>query len=149
MKFEIDWTGASKQTRIPEADLRCLERNITKRVKKSARKSVSVVFVKPDEMQDLNRTYRGKDRVTDVLSFGAEDAGAFPHEESKSIGDVILCLPYIKEFAKGEKIPLQEELARMLVHGTLHCLGYDHINPKDAEKMLPLQEEIIRVCLWK
>ncbi len=99
--------------------------------------SASVVFVSRAKIQELNRVYRKKNRPTDVLSFGQDGA------DEKYIGEIILCLPYIREQAKEYGVTYLEELTRMTIHGTLHLLGYDHIRAMDRRRMLPRQEKYL------
>lgn len=113
------------------------------RIKRSC--NVSLSFVTPAKIQSLNKRYRGKDRPTDVLSFSARE-GALPEEVQKAStawGDVIICPAYAKAEAKRRSLPLQEELARLVIHGVLHLAGHDHATEKDELQMFGLQERII------
>ena len=80
---------------------------------------VSVLFCGDGRMRTLNRRYRGKDRSTDVLSFPAGASGSF-------LGDVVVSIPYAWRQARRRSEPLSREVDRLLVHGFLHLLGYDH-----------------------
>jgi len=111
---------------------------VFKKMKKQG--SVSVHVVGEKKIQSLNRTYRGKDTVTDVLSFGVEDQEV---GESHDWGDLFLCEAKIKKQAKEFGVTFENEFFRMLIHGTLHLFGYDHVKSKDAEIMFPLQEKIL------
>jgi probable rRNA maturation factor len=106
-------------------------------------------FVTPAKIQSLNKRYRGKDRPTDVLSFSVRE-GALPEEVQKTStawGDVIICPSYAKTEAKRRSLPLQEELARLVIHGVLHLAGYDHATEDDELRMFSLQERIIERLL--
>ncbi|MBI5221953.1 MAG: rRNA maturation RNase YbeY [Candidatus Magasanikbacteria bacterium] len=105
------------------------------------KKDVSLVLVGDKKIQELNKIYRHKNKVTDVLSFGDWDDKNF-------LGEVIICLPQAKRQAKKYGTTLKQELARLLVHGILHLAGFDHEKSKQEEKkMFKLQEEIIeKVC---
>lgn len=103
--------------------------------------NVSVHRVGETRIRSLNRDYRGKDKVTDVLSFGVEDDGL---GEDHDWGDLFLCEAKIKRQAKQFGVTFQEEFLRMLIHGTLHLFGYDHEKKKDADIMFPLQEKLLR-----
>ncbi len=111
-----------------------------------AQGEVHVHAVSEEEIRRLNRMYRDKDKVTDVLSFPSGDLPIFGH-----LGDVLICYPQAERQAKeeagqaGEDISL--ELADLLVHGILHLLGYDHELPAEAEEMFPLQEKIVAAAL--
>lgn len=93
-------------------------------------------IVNESEIRRLNRMHRGKDKVTDVLSFPSGDLPIFGE-----LGDVLICFAQAERQAEGD-IPL--ELCDLFVHGTLHVLGYDHEDSQDAEIMFPLQDKIVR-----
>ena len=124
---------------------------IQKKIKASGELEVNVVGDK--EIKDLNFRYRGKNKITDVLSFAWS---RFSSEENrgsaiskgfeigtKNLGQIYVCYPQIARQAKQLKIKTKEEFARMLMHGFLHILGYDHIKKKDAKEMFRIQEEIV------
>lgn len=91
-------------------------------------KDLSIVLVNQDKIKELNRKYRKKNKATDVLSF--------------ELGDVIICLPEVKKNAKRYQITFQKELTRVLIHGILHLLGYDHKKTKiKAEEMRKKEEK--------
>lgn len=104
---------------------------------------LSIIFVDNDEIQNINRTYRNIDRVTDVISFALEDN----NEEivgERILGDIYLCIPRMKEQAIEYGHSEKRELSFLVCHGLLHLLGYDHVNNKEEEKiMFDLQDEIL------
>ena len=104
---------------------------------------LSVVFVDNDEIKEINKTYRNKDLVTDVISFALEDN----NEEiigERILGDIFISIPRMKEQAKAYGHSQKRELSFLCCHGLLHLLGYDHVNSKEAEKeMFKLQDEIL------
>lgn len=108
--------------------------------------SVSVNIVGETKIRSLNRQYRGKDRVTDVLSFGVDDDSLGEHHDW---GDLFLCQEKIKKQAKEFQVTFTEEFFRMLTHGMLHLFGYDHEKKTDAEVMFPLQERILTQLMKK
>lgn len=97
---------------------------------------VSVGFVSPAQMRKLNRTWRGKDKVTDVLSFEL-DGGPLK-------GEILLSYEQAARQAKEMEHSVRDELCFLVVHGVLHLWGYDHEDPKDAKRMFPLQEKILK-----
>lgn len=99
---------------------------------------VDVALVGDAEIRKLNRRYRGKDEVTDVLSFGYG-----PGRGDMSLGDVIICLPQVKRQAKRKGKLVREEFALMVVHGMLHLLGHDHGTLAEEREMFGLQHEIL------
>ena len=94
--------------------------------------AVSVTFLGAGRMRALNRRTLGRDRVTDVIAFELPHAGRWG-------GDLYVCATAARRAALTEGVPLVEELVRLLVHGTLHALGYDH----------PEGEERIRSRMWR
>lgn len=101
---------------------------------------ISLSFVDDAEIQRLNRMYRKKDKVTDVLSFASPDG-----DRSGYLGDVIISYP--QAVRQAEDGDLELELTDLLVHGILHVLGYDHEKAEDADEMFPLQDEIVAKSL--
>lgn len=104
---------------------------------------VSVHRIKDEKMKKLNSEYRDKDETTDVLSF-AMNEGLEVKQKQKDLGDIFISIPQIKKQAQQRDINEKEELKRMLVHGVLHLLGYDHKEEEEAEKMFSQQEELIK-----
>lgn len=92
------------------------------------------------EITDLNRTYRGKDRPTNVLSFPFE---APPGVELPLLGDIIICAAVVADEAHEQGKPLEAHWAHMVIHGTLHLLGYDHIEEAEAAAMEGLEIELL------
>src|SRR3989338_4300770 len=82
------------------------------------------------EMTTLNETYRGKKGATNVLSFPFEAPESI---ESNLLGDIIICAEVVAEEALQQDKPLTAHWAHMVIHGVLHLLGYDHIDPTEAE----------------
>lgn len=101
---------------------------------------LTVRVVEPAESQQLNSQYRGKDKPTNVLSFPFE---AVPGIPLPLIGDLIVCADVVKTEAQQQHKPLMAHWAHMIVHGTLHLLGYDHIEESEAEQMEALEIKIM------
>ncbi len=101
---------------------------------------VSMQIVSGDEMRELNHTWRGKDKPTNVLSFPME----LPGEVGlKILGDVVLCADVINAEARQQHKPLAAHWAHMIVHGMLHLQGYDHVDDSQAEVMEALEIRIL------
>lgn len=120
---------------------------------------VGLVITGDETVQDLNRRFRGLDEVTDVLSFSAEHSGHWggedeengfplqdpadttmpgfilPSEVPPPLGEVIISLPQTHRQAVERNVPMERELALLIVHGVLHLVGYDHLYPEDQERM--------------
>lgn len=93
---------------------------------------VTVRIVDNSESQQLNHTYRGKDKPTNVLSFPFQCP---PGIELPLLGDLVICAPVVQQEALQQGKSLTAHWAHMVVHGSLHLLGFDHINDDDAEQM--------------
>ena len=108
---------------------------------------ISVLFTDDAEMKELNRKYRGKDKSTDVLSFSMREGEDFPNNEKENLGDIVISLDRANKQAKEFEISLEDEIKRLLVHGCLHLLGYQHEDvSEDKEKeMFDKQEEILQL----
>lgn len=115
------WVAAALKGRIREADL-----------------ALRIVGAK--EGRALNRHYRGRDYATNVLSFPAElpEGVRLP-----LLGDIVLCAPVVAREAKEQKKSPADHWAHLTVHGTLHLLGWDHEDAREAECMEQLEREIL------
>ncbi|KGA81203.1 rRNA maturation factor [Lysinibacillus fusiformis] len=110
---------------------------------------VSVTFVTNGTIQDINREYRGKDQPTDVISFALEELGegemALTFEGMPRIlGDIIISTDRAKEQAEEYNHSFERELGFLAVHGFLHLLGYDHMEPEEEKVMFTKQDEILQ-----
>lgn len=103
----------------------------------------SIIFVDDEEIHNMNRDYRGVDRITDVISFAFEDNENIVYNNVRMLGDIYICIPQMKRQAEEYKHSEKRELSFLVVHGLLHLLGYDHMNPKDERIMFDLQELIL------
>ncbi|QQC96107.1 rRNA maturation RNase YbeY [Mammaliicoccus sciuri] len=106
---------------------------------------LSISFVDEEEIQAINRDYRDKDKVTDVISFSLEEDE--PEIEGldmpRVLGDIIICLEVAKEQAESYNHSLSRELGFLALHGFLHLLGYDHMTEEDEKEMFSRQDEIL------
>jgi probable rRNA maturation factor len=100
--------------------------------------NISLAIVSEQEIRKINKTYRNKDKATDILSFSDYSSGEKSKSENKNIFfELILCYSYIEKYARAEKIPLKKEMAYVISHGVLHCLGFKH-----SRKMYEIQDKI-------
>lgn len=100
---------------------------------KKGLENISLVLVGDAKMKELNKKYRGKNRVTDVLSF-------------EELNEIFICLPQAKRQAKALKHPLNCELTRLVVHGIVHLKGYEHEGSKrQAARMLAVENKILEL----
>ena len=125
--------------------------NLFKKISRSAEKllkldedyEISVTFVRSRTIHTINRDYRGIDRPTDVISFAIQDDLEDFEEENKDLGDIFINIDYARKQAKEYGHSYEREICFLFTHGLLHCLGYDHMEKKDAEVMFKLQDEIL------
>lgn len=107
--------------------------------------NASVIFVDPEEIHEINRTYRQIDRPTDVISFALMDSedGYEMMEEECELGDIFINVNAIREQAESYGHSLRREVCFLFTHGLLHLLGYDHMNEEDEKVMFNLQDVIL------
>lgn len=140
MSYRIDVEVNSSSTKIPSVE------NIELWIKSALQSDelnqaeVSVYIVDEAESQELNVQYRGKDKPTNVLSFPAD----IPDEVGVPLlGDLVICAPVVEREAQEQGKTLDAHWAHMLVHGTLHLLGYDHVEDDEADVMEALETRLI------
>jgi probable rRNA maturation factor len=104
---------------------------------------VSVHLVEEKTIKMLNKKFRGIDRVTDVLSFSAQEGQTFPAVGEDDWGEIFVCLPQIKKQAVEFGVSYENELKRMVAHGLLHLWGYDHVTKIQEKKMFSVQEKMV------
>jgi probable rRNA maturation factor len=127
---------------VKPADLQRAARAAFKSAGAQSAGALTVLVTDNAQVRELNRVYRRVDAPTDVLAFGeVGEANGFisPPEGSKYWGDIVISYPRATEQAATYGHPLQEELSLLVVHGTLHLMGYDHEQADDREKMWTAQ----------
>lgn len=129
---------------------RCLE--IVLKKLKLEKTEIGILFVNDFRSKELNRTYRGKNQPTDVISFPLfhsikeikEAVKDTPYEEDLPIGDVVVNLHQAKRQADEYNVEIHEEILRLIVHGVLHLCGYDHeLSKKQEKRMFRKQKELL------
>ena len=119
------WVAAALAGRIREADL-------------------AIRIVDSEEGRALNRHYRGKDYATNVLSFPAELPEGLPKGvKFPLLGDLVICAPVVAREADEQGKPRNAHYAHLTIHGCLHLLGMDHLDPREAEAMEQLERDIL------
>lgn len=108
----------------------------------------SFIFVDNEQIREINANYRQKDAITDVITFAIEDE--MPGEIKiqgipmpRMLGDVFISLPRTREQAERYGHSFERELSFLAVHGCLHLLGYDHLEPEEEKIMFGKQEDIL------
>ena len=104
---------------------------------------VAVRLVDEAESRALNVRYRGKDNSTNVLSFPFEAPAGWPAEAPRPLGDLVICAPLVASEAAAQGKARLDHWAHLVIHGTLHLLGYDHEDAADAERMESLEIRVL------
>ncbi|MGM8227179.1 rRNA maturation RNase YbeY [Cellvibrio sp. ARAG 10.3] len=143
MATHVDIDVASSSTRIPVTEH--IEHWISTALAAvpdldRSTSEVSVYIVDEAESQELNLRYRQQDKPTNVLSFPADIP---PELNLPLLGDLVICAPVVEREAVEQRKTLEAHWAHMVVHGTLHLLGYDHITDPEAEEMEGLETHIL------
>jgi probable rRNA maturation factor len=132
------------QQKVIDLDLKWLAKGLAEALLhlRLQRTELSVLFVNSRRMKALNKRYRGIPKDTDVLSFPLKDEGL--HHGPVMLGDIVISVPRALQQAKEFEVPFYDELLRLLVHGLLHLIGYDHeINPYQKKKMEKKEQELL------
>ena len=114
-------------------------------LKEAGDAEVSVSFVSNEEIKNINRDYRDKDSVTDVISFALEEdeVNVIPDDAPRTLGDIVISSDRAKEQAADYGHSYRRELLFLSLHGFLHLLGYDHMESDEEAVMNGKQEEIL------
>lgn len=99
-----------------------------------------MLFTDNDAIRELNRTYRGKDQPTDVLSFSQLEDASAPFS-GECLGDIVISLERATEQAADYDNECNQEISRLLIHGLLHLFGYEHENVSETEVLRMQYEE--------
>lgn len=134
---------------VVESDL-WKQNDVKKIVKRAVAKAAAMLSTPPAELaivltddsaiRSLNRTWRGVDKATNVLSFPTTHAGGQP----LLIGDIVLAFETIAGEARAQHKPLAHHVAHLAVHGFLHLVGYDHVDKAEAEAMEQVERDVLR-----
>ncbi|WP_113929794.1 rRNA maturation RNase YbeY [Bacillus sp. P14.5] len=110
---------------------------------------LSVTFLTNDEIQAINREWRGKDAPTDVISFAFDEMGEeemdfmLDEDEPRLLGDLLISVERCREQAADYGHSFERELGFLAIHGFLHLLGYDHMTPEEEAEMTARQEQVL------
>lgn len=138
--IELDLQVASDAGRLPaEADFQAWCALALRQ--RSADSELTIRLVDEAEGRELNRTWRGKDYATNVLSFPAD----VPDEllDIPLLGDLVICVPVVEREAVEQGKTQEAHWAHLVIHGCLHLLGYDHIDDEEAEEMESLERILL------
>ncbi len=106
-------------------------------------REVSIRIVASDEIHTLNRDYRQRDKPTNVLSFPAGEIAGLPDDAPLMLGDIVVCAEVVAAEAREQGKENEDHWAHMLVHGTLHLLGHDHMDDQEAARMESLEIQVL------
>ncbi len=115
--------------------------------KKTPIYNLSVVLVKKKTIRELNKKYRGENKLTDILSFSAKSHTKqkfiLPEEieRKNNLGEIIICPRVVKKNAEKFNLTFKKELTKILIHGVLHLLGYNHKKSKKEAELMKKKEE--------
>ena len=142
--MNVDVQVVSEAAAIPASkDIRDWVERTIRAVDPECDVEVSVRIVDEEEMRALNREYRDKDKPTNVLAFPSGDGDFVPPGERPLLGDVVVCAGVVAREAKEQGKRPEHHWSHMLVHGTLHLLGHDHVSDGEAEAMEALERRIL------
>ena len=113
---------------------------------------LNIVIVDNDRIREINKEYRNKDAVTDVISFAFEEVKDVDYGNVRFLGEIYISYERCKEQASEFGHSVRREFSYLAVHGLLHLLGYDHIKEEDKKVMRALEEEILNeydIKRWK
>lgn len=117
------------------AELECSEREL------------SLLFTDDSEIQELNRNYRRKDKATDVLSFALDEGRGILKLKQAPLGDIVISVETALRQARKFRVTPKQEFQRLLIHGLLHLLGYDHegVTVKEANRMRRREKQLLKL----
>lgn len=139
MKYLVDVQRECQSESLP-SDAQFLLWVTTALKGRKDRGEICIRLVDADESQALNSEYRAKDYATNVLSFPFEAPPGIPMD---LLGDLAICAEVVTREAAEQGKPLMDHWAHMVIHGTLHLIGFDHINEPDAVEMETLETELL------
>lgn len=137
LSLSVQYADARLESVIPRAKLRRWVQAAL-----FAPAELTIRFVDAAEGQELNRSYRGKDYATNVLTF-AYNEGETIADDEPTRADIILCTDVLEKEAAEQNKTLEAHTAHLVVHGVLHAQGYDHLDEDEAHEMEGLETDIL------
>jgi len=142
MKIHVDIQHAVKEPSLISDDTFIQWVELALNEDKCANSELTLRLVDIEEITNLNSTYRNKNKATNVLAFPAEH-NDLVELEYNLLGDIIICPDVLVKESSELGIPIIAHWAHIVIHGTLHLLGYDHIDDEDCKKMQTLEIKIL------
>ena len=145
-RFSLDYQNRSSADGLP--DEKQFYRWIWHALKSHYRRAeLSLVLLDEEEARAYNRDYRGKDYATNVLSFALNEGEILPDQFSDELcGDLIICPQVVLKEAGEQGKTAEQHFAHLTMHGTLHLMGYDHIEEAEAEEMEALEIRLMQAA---
>lgn len=149
--YEILYQGMEEKKEYEEIVKKVLTQCFQEEKLENTKLSITVTLTTPENIQEINKKYRGIDKATDVLSFPMFEKeeleekiekNDFEHEDI--LGDIVISIQKVEEQAKEYGHSFEREFSYMIVHGFYHLMGYDHIQEEDKKKMRPREEKILK-----
>jgi len=134
-KAEINQTLLRGGEKVPVKEVERLLKIIRQALHERHHWTISIAFVNEETIRRLNRDYRDKNQVTDVLSF--------EHKENDLLGEIVICYSVAKKQAEEKQTSARDEVILLITHGVLHLFGHDHEVTKEAKVMEMLQDWIM------
>jgi probable rRNA maturation factor len=138
-------SGPARRRALPAVDRGLLRARARRVLREIGRRDaeLSIALVDDAGIRALNAAWRGRDRATDVLAFSLEEG---PHAERRGalLGDVVIGVETAARQARARRRDLDDEVARLLVHGALHLIGHDHVRAGEARRMRAEERRILR-----
>jgi len=131
MQYEI---FVEKNIRVDKKEIDKIIKKFIRFFKLDKKKYLSVAVVSSAVMKKMNYKYRRKNKATDVLSFSEQDSKD-GFVDPDFLGEIIICYPIARKQAKEFKYRIKDEIHRLLIHGLVHLMGYDHQTVKEREEM--------------
>lgn len=134
------------ETELPTGSLEILEKRgeLLLALAADPADELSILIVDDRRMRNLNRSYRGKDRSTNVLSFPMTDEEEEDDDLPRLLGDIVISLDTARQEAAAAGTGLDDYLTVLLVHGFVHLLGYDHeVGEDEAKRMLAMEQKML------
>ena len=142
MFFEIN---NQTKIKVKEALVKKVLNKTEESVRRLRNKKISLAVVSSKVMRGLNRSYRGVDKVSCILSFVSEERNFIsPKNEKNFLGEIILSPVVILKQAKENKKSFENEIALLIIHGLLHLAGFTHHNENQALKMNQMEQKIFK-----
>lgn len=138
MALELDLQLTGEWAQLPAAE--DFEAWVKSTLEPGSNVELTVRVVGREESRELNKTFRGKDSATNVLSFPAELPEGI---DLPLLGDIVICAPLVAEEAAEQGKAVSDHWAHLTIHGVLHLMGYDHLDDDEAEAMESLEISLL------